>query len=65
VLSFGLTDRYTWLDEDYPRDDGSHRRPLAFDRHLRTKPAYHAIHTKLAQAPHRPRGFHFRRHLHP
>jgi endo-1,4-beta-xylanase len=64
VLSFGLTDRYTWLDEDYPRDDGSHRRPLAFDRHLRTKPAYHAIHAKLSQAPHRHRAFHFPRHLH-
>jgi endo-1,4-beta-xylanase len=57
VLNFGLTDRYTWLDEDYPRDDGAHRRPLAFDRHLRTKPAYHAIHAQLSQAPHRRRAF--------
>jgi endo-1,4-beta-xylanase len=63
VLSFGLTDRYTWLDEDYPRPDGSHRRPLPFDRHLRTKPAYHAIHRKLAHAPRRHRAFHFPRHL--
>jgi endo-1,4-beta-xylanase len=63
VISFGLTDRYTWLDEDMPRDDGSHRRPLAFDRQLRTKRAYHAIHDKLAHAPHRHRGFRFRRHL--
>jgi len=64
VISFGLTDRYTWLDEDMPRDDGSHRRPLAFDRHLRTKPAYHAIHRKLAHAPRRKRAFRFERHLH-
>jgi endo-1,4-beta-xylanase len=65
VISFGLTDRYTWLEEDMPRDDGAHRRPLAFDRRLRTKPAYHAIHKKLAQAPRRHRAFRFRRHLHP
>jgi endo-1,4-beta-xylanase len=64
VISFGLTDRYTWLDEDYPRDDGAHRRPLAFDRQLRTKPAYHAMHTKLSHAPHRRRAFRLPRHLH-
>jgi endo-1,4-beta-xylanase len=61
LISFGLTDRYTWLDEDMPRDDGSHRRPLAFDRRLRTKPAYHAIHTKLGQAPRRPQPLHLKR----
>jgi endo-1,4-beta-xylanase len=65
VINFGLTDRYTWLDEDMPRSDGSHRRPLAFDRDLRTKLAYHAIRDKLLQAPYRHRAFHFRRHLHP
>lgn len=27
---FGLTDRYTWLREDFPRDDGAPRRPLPF-----------------------------------
>ena len=64
VLSFGLTDRYTWLDEDMPREDGTHRRPLAFSRVLRTKPAYHAIHHELREAPHRHRAFHFERHLH-
>jgi endo-1,4-beta-xylanase len=64
VISFGLTDRYTWLDEDMPRSDGSHRRPLAFARGLHTKPAYHAIRDKLLQAPRRHRAFHFRRHLH-
>jgi endo-1,4-beta-xylanase len=64
VVSFGLTDRYTWLDEDMPRDDGGHRRPLAFDRRLRVKPAYHAIHDKLAQAPKRQQPLHLKRHLH-
>jgi endo-1,4-beta-xylanase len=63
VINFGLSDRYTWLDEDLPRPDGSHRRPLPFDRHLRTKPAYHVIHHQLRHAPRRRRAFHFQRHL--
>jgi endo-1,4-beta-xylanase len=63
VISFGLTDRYTWLDEDMPRSDGAHRRPLAFDRHLRTTPSYSAIRRKLLSAPHRHRAFRFPRRL--
>ncbi|MDF1605421.1 endo-1,4-beta-xylanase [Nocardioides sp. YIM 152315] len=51
VVAFGLTDRYTWLDEDQPREDGSHRRPLAFDRRLNPKPAYHAISRAFRHAP--------------
>ena len=53
VVAFGLTDRYTWLDEDLPRNDGTHRRPLAFDRALRPKPAYDAISAALRHAPNR------------
>jgi endo-1,4-beta-xylanase len=53
VVAFGLTDRYTWLDEDQPRDDGTHRRPLAFDRRLRPKPAYYAISNAFRHAPDR------------
>jgi endo-1,4-beta-xylanase len=53
VVAFGLTDRYTWLDEDQPREDGTHRRPLAFDRRLRPKPAYHAISHALRHTCHR------------
>lgn len=53
VVTFGLTDRYTWLQEDYPRDDGADRRPLPFDMDLRPKPAYDAIREALAQAPER------------
>ena len=51
VVAFGLTDRYTWLDEDQPREDGAHRRPLAFDRSLRPKPAYEAIARAFRHAP--------------
>ena len=63
VISFGLTDRYTWLDEDYPRDDGAHRRPLPFKRDLSPAPAYYAIRDELRGAPHRKPMFHLRRHL--
>jgi endo-1,4-beta-xylanase len=54
VLSFGLSDRYTSLDEDVPRDDGAHRRALPWNRQLKTKPAYAAIQQALAAAPGRP-----------
>ena len=63
VINFGLTDRYTWLDEDYPRDDGAHRRPLPFKRDLEPAAAYYAIRGELRQAPHRRPLFHLRRHL--
>ena len=51
VVAFGLTDRYTWLEEDVPREDGAHRRPLAFDRTLAPKPAYEAISWAFRHAP--------------
>ncbi|MBQ0904224.1 endo-1,4-beta-xylanase [Micromonospora sp. U21] len=53
VMAFGLTDRYTWLEEDYPREDGAPRRPLAFDDELAPKPAYRAIANELSNAPRR------------
>jgi endo-1,4-beta-xylanase len=53
VIAFGLSDRYTWLDEDQPRADGTHRRPLAFDRSMRPKPAYWAISRAFKHAPKR------------
>ena len=50
VVSFGLSDRYTWLEEDYPRSDGAPRRPLPFDDAMRPKPAFDAVHDVLSSA---------------
>ena len=53
VISFGLSDRYTWLQEDYPREDGAARRPLLFTESLKRKPAYRAVRNQLHGAPKR------------
>jgi endo-1,4-beta-xylanase len=50
LITFGLSDRYTWLQEDYPREDGARRRPLPFDESMRPKRAYAALDASLAQA---------------
>lgn len=56
VLTFGLSDRHTWLQEDYPRPDGAARRPLPWDTDLVAKPAHAALRKALADAPcRRPR----------
>jgi len=50
LITFGLSDRYTWLQEDYPREDGEPRRPLPFDENMHPKPPYDALHAGLAGA---------------
>jgi endo-1,4-beta-xylanase len=53
VMTFGLSDKHTWLQEDYPREDGARRRPLPFDQQMKRKPAYRALRRTLAGAPKR------------
>jgi endo-1,4-beta-xylanase len=50
VMPFGLSDRYTWLQEDFPREDGAERRPLPYDSDLNKKPAYWELRESLRQA---------------
>jgi endo-1,4-beta-xylanase len=53
LMTFGLSDRYTWLQEDYPRDDGAGRRPLPFNRKMERVPAFWALQHALQSAPRR------------
>jgi len=43
VLTWGLSDRHTWLTSFQPRPDGLPVRPLPLDQQLRRKPAWEAI----------------------
>jgi endo-1,4-beta-xylanase len=62
LMTFGPTDRYTWLQEDLPREDGAPRRPLPFDDQLRPKAAYRALAHSLVEAPWRRPLWSIRRH---
>lgn len=53
VITWGLSDRYTYLAEDLSRIQGRDVRPLPLDRNLQAKPAWRAIAQALDQAPHR------------
>lgn len=43
ILTWGLSDRYSWLQENRPRDDKIPMRPLPLDANLERKQAWHAI----------------------
>jgi len=43
VLTWGLSDRYTWLSESQPRSDGLPVRPLPLDENMNRKLAWNAI----------------------
>ncbi|HEY0237623.1 MAG TPA: endo-1,4-beta-xylanase [Friedmanniella sp.] len=62
LMTFGLSDRNTWLQEDYPRDDGAARRPLPYDEDLKPKLAYEALRHALADAPKRHALWHLPQH---
>jgi endo-1,4-beta-xylanase len=58
VVTWGLSDRYTWLNTDSPptekrRNDGSPSRPLLFDGNLRAKVAWRAVARAFDGAPSR------------
>lgn len=51
VLTWGLSDRYTWLTEKEPRKDGTPVRPLPLDELLKRKLAWNAIARAFDSAP--------------
>ena len=53
VISWGLTDRYTWLSGKAPRSDGQPVRPLPFDQNLAPKPVFAAMAKAFDDAPNR------------
>jgi endo-1,4-beta-xylanase len=59
VLTWGFTDRYTWLNGEQYRADNLPPRPLLFDRNYRPKPSFAAVrdafdHRKLLPATVQP-----------
>lgn len=53
VLTWGLSDRYTWVSSFFPRSDNLPVRPLPLDSNLDRKPAWSAIARAFDQAPQR------------
>ncbi len=53
VMTWGLSDRRSWLNEKYKRADALPQRPLPLDADLRRKKMWDAIAASLASAPRR------------
>ncbi|MCU0523783.1 MAG: endo-1,4-beta-xylanase [Elainella sp. Prado103] len=51
LVTWGLSDRYSWLTEFHPRADGSAVRPLPLDGNLQRKSAWRAIARAIDAAP--------------
>lgn len=51
VLTWGLVDQDSWLQDITPRTDGTPRRPLPFDSEYRPKPLYFAMAEAFRAAP--------------
>jgi endo-1,4-beta-xylanase len=51
VLTWGITDKYTWLDREDSRTDGEPERPLPFDAEMQPVPAFAAEVKALEEAP--------------
>jgi endo-1,4-beta-xylanase len=51
LLTWGLTDRRSWLNDKFPRKDGLPQRPLPLDPELRPTPLWQAIAAAFDAAP--------------
>ena len=43
IITWGLSDEYTWISDTFPRKDGNPNRPLPLDREFREKPLMDVI----------------------
>jgi endo-1,4-beta-xylanase len=55
VLTWGLTDKDTWLNSFAPRKDKLPQRPLPFDGELKPTPVFYAMRDAISAAAARPR----------
>lgn len=53
VLSWGMSDKYTWIEKAYPRPDGAPVRPLAFDANMNPSRTWYALAKAFDSAPSR------------
>ncbi len=53
LLTWGLSDRYTWLNSERPRADHVKKRPLPLDEELTRKPLWYALAGCFDHAPRR------------
>jgi endo-1,4-beta-xylanase len=53
VINWGLTDRYTWINQYIPRKDQAPSRPLPFDRDMKPKLAWNGISRAIDRSPKR------------
>jgi endo-1,4-beta-xylanase len=51
VLTWGLSDKGSWLDQRFPRPDGLPQRPLPLDARMQRKPLWSALAAALDAAP--------------
>ncbi len=50
-LTWGLSDRFSWLNVERPRADGASKRPLPLDENLERKPLWYALAHCFDNAP--------------
>ena len=53
VLTWGMSDKYTWIAQSNPRPDKAPLRPLPYDSNMNPKPAWYAIARAIDNAPQR------------
>ena len=53
LLTWGMVDHHSWLQDFWPRDDGLEKRGTPFDSNYDPKPLFYALSETMANAPRR------------